>query len=112
MKSEGTKNQSKATKGGTPGDAQVVDSQMEAGEDPAEGWEGAPTGRAPGAPRTEAGRGVVPLRPSAVRLEQEVGIVSGGGEPHTPEPRACLLPHSLGPRVRLSWCGPESRRWR
>ena len=79
-KSEGTKNQSKATKGGTPGDAQVVDSQMEAGEDPAEGWEGAPTGRAPGAPRTdaatEAGRGVGPLRPRSGMLKQEVGIAS------------------------------------
>ena len=53
---------------------------MEAGEDTAEGWEGAPTGRAPGAPRTdaatEAGRGVGPLRPRAVKLEQEVGIAS------------------------------------
>ena len=53
---------------------------MEAGEDPAEGWEGAPTVRAPGAPRTdaatEAGTGVGSLRPRAVRLEQEVGVAS------------------------------------
>ena len=53
---------------------------MEAGEDPAEGWEGDPTGRAPEAPRTDAatevGRGEGPLRPRAVRLEQEVGIAS------------------------------------
>ena len=53
---------------------------MEAGEDPAEGCERAPTGHALEAPQTdaaiEAGRRGELLRPRAVRLEPEVGIAS------------------------------------
>ena len=90
---------------------QVGGSQKEAREDLAEGWEGAPTGRAPGTPQTdaatEAGRKAVQLRPSSGRLRQEVGIASGCGGPHPPESRAYLLQHSLGPRSRLSLYGPE-----
>ena len=80
-KSERTKNQSNATKKGTPGDSRLSGVKWRrAGEDPAEGCEGAPTGRALEAPQIdaaiEAGKKEELLRPRAVRLEPEVGIAS------------------------------------
>ena len=80
----------------------------------AEGCGGALTCRAPVTARIdaafEAGGEAAQLGPSSGRRGQEVEIVSGGEGPHTLEPRAYLLQHSLGPRGRLRWCGPESRR--
>jgi len=72
-KSNRTEEQSKAAKKGKPARKQVGEDRKGAVEDPAEGGEGAPIGRALGAPQSdaevEAGRREEQLRPRALRQE-------------------------------------------